>query len=357
MKISYNIFEIDASAGTDTIQLAQNTRVYKIVTDGSVTLLNSYAVIAQETPIEDDQVEIEYEGSVTLNGNSITILGRTLSQSEALSKLRIIANYNEDTSSWAVSVSKDHTKSQYPGVASYTLLAAGGTKTLVPGVDKDTIYITGSPTLISGFSLTTGGSPVSGDTFKVIYAATPDTNAPPVSVSLFGVTLTEAQAESGQLWGITEYDGSAWRTRILKTVGFVDDANDLDDNMRYEVVTVPISFESSEQLGNATTGTNISLKYNFTLERVDYSVSKAIAGTDDASVAIGISSSLGSFGTSVTDGSFTITASTAIGTTATGCTPSANNNGTAAVNFIKIRHSKTTAGGKILLSLILKRKT
>ncbi len=146
-----------------------------------------------------------------------------------------------------------------------------------------------------------------------------------------GVMTSEAQlaAERGGTGqdtsastGFATVSGGTW------TVGSISD-----------VITADISFESGE-LGDF----KIKIPYACTVTEIYAYATKAIAGTDNATIV-----PKDNGGTTMTGGTITFTASDARGTAYTS-TPSANNTFTAG-QLLTLTAAKTTAGGKVLASI------
>lgn len=107
------------------------------------------------------------------------------------------------------------------GSTVHTILAAGGTTTLVPGTDsKDIIWDGNGVTLAGSAVLTFGGSPIDGDPFYIHYLPVADVGGNTVTIG--GVTLTEDQAETGAA-AIAFYDtaNTTWRVKLLVDAGTV----------------------------------------------------------------------------------------------------------------------------------------
>ena len=110
-----------------------------------------------------------------------------------------------------------------------------------------------------------------------------------------------------------------------------------------EVLRAEVSFEAGEQ------GTYyITVPYACTVTEAKARVTKAIAGTDDATIQLRNNS-----GTNMTSGLVTLPASSAHGVGAT-ASPSANNTFTAGQE-IQLVVAKPTAGGKASVDIILTR--
>lgn len=97
-----------------------------------------------------------------------------------------------------------------------TTLPTNGTITLTPGTDKEYQVYNGSPGLIGSVVIQGGGAPLDGDHFWVKYEATPTVGVN--TVTIFGITLTETQAESGLITVYAEYDGTntVWKSTIIQ---------------------------------------------------------------------------------------------------------------------------------------------
>lgn len=117
----------------------------------------------------------------------------------------------------------------------------------------------------------------------------------------------------------------------------------LETNLKYWQVVMPISWEAGEQCNNVFYTRN-----SLTISKAYLSVTKAIAGTDDATATIQIN------GVGVTNGVITVTASSALNTVFS-CTPTALNTyltgGTDVA--LQVVTAKTTAGGKGLITILM----
>lgn len=103
-----------------------------------------------------------------------------------------------------------------------TTLPTNGTVTLTPGTSKQYQVYNGSPTLVGSVVIQGGGSPLDGDEFWVKYEATPVVGVN--TVTIFGITLTEAQAQSGLVTVYAKYDdaNSIWKATIIQEANGVD---------------------------------------------------------------------------------------------------------------------------------------
>ncbi len=104
------------------------------------------------------------------------------------------------------------------------------------------------------------------------------------------------------------------------------------------IVTVPMSFEDGEQ-----TATKIYFPFKVRIDKIRSIVMKAIAGTDDGTIT-GANASGNS-----ANGVVTVAASSALNTEDS-ATPTSNNV-VEAGSYYKLTASKSTAGGKVLVTL------
>jgi hypothetical protein len=341
------IITIPVGGGNTTITVNDNIQEYIVdsTNNSSVTLSGNYTIAYSGTPVEGTIAVFNYRGIVQLNGYNVTILGRTLTQEESTSKLKIFAEYNGTSSSWNVICLKESNNNIVRGVGSITM-NTGGTVTLTPGINKTVQYITGSPTLASNWSITSAGSPVDGDTFTIYYYATPTIGSN--TVTIFGVTLTPFMSfyngSGGPLICKTIYSSSygGWMTNISRdTTNMGILPIDCQSAITDYVITIPVSFENGEQGNN----TIMYIPHSYQIIRQSAIVVKAIAGTDNGTITIQQNGS--------TVATLTLTASSAVNTTFT------STNGvpttTAGNTNINLISAKTTAGGKALVSLVIRK--
>jgi len=104
------------------------------------------------------------------------------------------------------------------------------------------------------------------------------------------------------------------------------------------IVTVPMSFESGEQ-----TATKIYFPFKARIDKIRSIVMAAIAGTDDGTIT-GANANGNS-----SNGVVTVAASSAVNTEDS-ATPTSNNV-VEAGSYYKLTTAKTTAGGKVLVTL------
>lgn len=239
------------------------------------------------------------------------------------------------------------------GAQARTTLVASNNTTVTLTVNSSKKYeiVSGSVTLSSGnyeiILSTTGALP--GDVFNIQYDATVVIGS--FNVIIQGYSLTAEEALYGGLTFPFVFDGTNWdnsgrsydiSTYPIQTAnignGQVTTAK-LATNLKYEVLTFPVSFESGEQAMN-----KITIPYAGTVSEIYAISTKAIAGTDVATIT-----PKNNAGTTMTSGTITFAISDPINTAYT-ATPSANNTFVAG-DVLQFVSAKTTAGGKALVTV------
>ena len=227
-------------------------------------------------------------------------------------------------------------------------LSVGGTTTFTANTDKKIQQLTGSATLSGGVVYQLSATAEEGDEFWLVYDATGVVGG--FSLSIFGVTLTADLALNGGLIFYARYVDSAWRTQVFPNlntgatypykVATESIANNAvtaakaSTNLKTEVLSRQISFEASE-VGDM----KMYMGYAGTVDYFHFTVDKAIAATDNGTIV-----PKNNAGTTMTAGTVTVTASSAIATGFT-ATPTANNTFVAG-DILTFTSAKTTAGGK-----------
>lgn len=224
---NYQIQEFDSAGGTWSISLSPSTAPchdYYIFSSGTITLAASWSVAPSGTPYDGMKCAFYYSAKCNLDGNTITIFGASLTQQQALSDCFIITRYDADVADWVtqVFVSDNDLPQAYDGVNTFPLTNAGGTQTLVAGIDKKFQHITGSGiTLLGSWVWTFGGSPIEGDEFVIHYNA--DTiNLNGNNITIGGNILTQLQANAGNTIVFCVYDGSSWICTAVDGAGGTD---------------------------------------------------------------------------------------------------------------------------------------
>ena len=232
-------------------------------------------------------------------------------------------------------------------------VATGGTINFEPNVSEKYQKLTGSSTLVANLTYGFTGSPEDGDEFWLEYDAAVTVGA--FALSIFGITLTTNQALKGGLIFYARYLNGAWYSHVFpnfndgNTNPFVVYSDliesgaitlaKLETALKEELITTDVSFETGE-VGDM----KIKIPFACTVNELYVNVSKNIAATDNATIV-----PKDNAGTTMTDGTVTVTLSSTIGTGFTS-TPTANNTFTAG-QIMTLTTAKTTAGGKAKVSI------
>lgn len=218
------------------------------------------------------------------------------------------------------------------------------------GTDSKYQEITGSVTLgaNSTYALGTG---VAGDEFILKYNASTTTGAN--TLSIFGVTLTSAQALNGGLIFYAKYESAAWRVSVMPNLdsaiaypyviptelykALSVTVAKVEATLSTEVIVLPISWDP-----NRTGDHKIVLPYPCTVVQIDVYADDLIEATDDADVNFKNNAGL-SMGTLTFSGGDTIG-------TGYSSTPSSNNTFTAG-QVLTATTTKTTKGGNAKASI------
>jgi len=238
-----------------------------------------------------------------------------------------------------------------------TSISTATTTVFVANTDAKIQELTGSATLSGNSSYELDAVAIDGDEFWLFYNASLTLGA--FTQTIFGVTLTADQALAGGLVFYARYVSSSWKVSVYPNLDpnitypfkiYTDLINanaitvsKLESSLQTEVFSTTVSFETSEQ-GDM----KIKLPFACTVNEFYASVSVAIAGTDGATIT-----PKNHAGTSMTAGTLTLTASSAIGTGFTS-TPTANNTFSAG-EIMTLTTAKTTAGGKAIVSIKITR--
>lgn len=253
-----------------------------------------------------------------------------------------------------------------------TVTASGGSIDLNSFPQVDEFVITGTATLTSNLTITSGASPDAGLTYKLIWDANLTLGANTVTV--FGQTLRQANANKRNFITV-QGDGSAFETVVSPDVtgsAFIDSVAIVDESVttakiddlavtdikiaadavlpskaseaiRFDCRDIGGSFETNEQ-GNY----RVYFPYKCRLRFMTTSVTKTLSGTDDGTVAVTTPAG------TPTGNTIIIPASTASGTS------SITTLGGAAADvlpdqYVTINFAKTTVGGKVLVTLVAER--
>lgn len=208
--MSYISIPITASGGTVDNYLGFSTYANVLFfTASPVTLTTSLAL----TPSVDQagaSFNVRWNADVTLSTFAVTICGFTISQDQVNQKGNFSCYY--DGASWTVFYNADGSDQPQiaQGVAVVTV-PVSGTLTLEAGVDRAYQRLVGSPTTLSGnYVVTASTSGIKeGSQFQIEIGGSVTIGSNTMTV--FGISLTAAQALSGGILILATFDGSVWR--------------------------------------------------------------------------------------------------------------------------------------------------
>lgn len=351
---------LTASGGTVSLDSAIPVGEYDIT--GTATLLASYNITYTGTLNTNLKYVLNYDATITLNGNTLTIFGLSLDSYQALQKGVIIAKY--DGSAWDTvfapdfenddivetrhiiddAVDKDKIAADVAGSG----LGQNADGSLEVKVDSSTIEINSDTLRVKDLGITNAkindvnGSKLVDDTV---------TNA---KLATMAVDAVKTSDSSGNPQDTTLSSGE-----VIGNIGSGVAAVSIDDlilsstDAKKELFVVEVSFESGEQGNN-----RIFIPYGFELRHIYFNVKKAIAGTDDASLTVDINGT--QIVTSISPPLLTtydFTAGTAVNSQgiAADCTLGDPANISNSAAYIDFATTKTTAGGKVILSVEIER--
>ena len=230
---------------------------------------------------------------------------------------------------------------------SITLNASGGTIALDVTSPTELYILNGMVTLLSNVVIdadVSNGAPYTGLQYEFLYQAYVDITTNNTHFFVFGTELTQKQCQTQSTITAT-YNGSGWDVRIMpdfEETGFIsNDMLESGPSTKYETLIIPVSFEVDEICDNT-----IFFGYDCHLVKAFYTVTKEIEATDNALIQFK------SHQTPYTVyDSFTIADGTPVNSTDTltftpGIDFSANDG-------LRIKTSKSTPGGKALVTLIV----
>ena len=343
---------------------------------GTPTLTSNWAITYAGTPLAGCVVNIRYEATITLGGNIITILGTAIPDAYSAINYNAIAVY--DGSAWQVNVMPDWENSDI--VETHHLISKAVTLDCMADLSRGSIY-TGQTALkrpveldaktnayiLIGDGTDINSVAISGDiaidnagvttivpeavelammadlTKNCIIGRDAGTNGVPMAVALGDGEMLFGNAAGFTTAAMT---GDVVNDNVgAMTIqpGAVDVAM-CQAELRDEMIVVNLSFETGE-IGRA----DIYIPYKCTLEYIHASVQKLIEATDDATINFKDNGGNDMTGGSLTAGSLTLTAGSAIASNFTSTVLS--NNTFTAGQIMQITTVKTTAGGKATVSL------
>jgi hypothetical protein len=203
--MNYTRQTITAPGGTFTSATTMfGYEAFEMYTAGVVTLTGSVSITTSST-IDFETFSIRWNANILLGGFTTTICGITITQDQLNQTGVFTCVY--DGLTWSVQYFADGKDQPQiaQGVKTNTILAAGGTLTLVAGVDAAYQRLTGSVTLTSNYTVTAGTTGIkAGSQFQIELAGgiTLGTS----TMTVFGISINANQALNGQIIIIATYD-------------------------------------------------------------------------------------------------------------------------------------------------------
>lgn len=239
-----------------------------------------------------------------------------------------------------------------------TALPTSGGIGIETGVATVIHRYTGNVTLTGSLSISfaTTGAVVEGDEVWIFMDGTVDLNGNTFTIN--GEQLSDTEALTGGWVARAKFNGTTWDHFVTYRLGDtttwrLDVANriengsisldKLDTSIRTELITAPVSLDASELGKN-----RIIIPYDCTVTSITSYSTKIIEATDDASIIPQNNASL-----VMTDGTMTMIAGSPIGTGVT-VAPTGNNTFSAG-DTMTLVGIKTTPGGKVLVSITVRR--
>lgn len=331
--IRYKRIELDGTGGTISIDVTEEFQAYLFY--GTGTMAANYNITYTGVIDSPISIKIYYAAQLSLNGNTFTMFGHKLTQQQ-VNKAPFMAEalWDFGTSSFNVSINESTTIDPQTNrfLESTTIPGGGGTKTLLPYQNGQWQELVGTGALTGNYTVNTIGDQPDGLMYFIQYNAT--MNVGVNTITIFGHVIDTDEALLGDSLIIAYYKlGVGWKVQHL-IGGYT--------NLSYEFETVTVSFESTEQCKN-----RVYVPYNFRIEQVNTIVTKALAGTNDGTVVVSIN------GSATTPSTLTVPASSALDHENVLSITSGNTG--AGGSYIDFTTAKTTAGGKLLLTMKLKR--
>lgn len=341
--------QLTAGGGTVNLPIDDGIQYYWFYSSGTVVLAGNWVVQASSTPLNAGQLYwIYYDASLTLGANTLTIFGLSLTAAQALAKQVVVAWYDSVAAAWRAHLISDFSTA---GIVEANSIATGAVTSakILDGtiVDADinasaalarTKLAAGTPSYVLVNSAISGL--ITEEQF--LTAAKGGTGI----TTAASTGIAKVAAGTWSVATIVNADINAAAAIVytkLSLAGAVK-ASDLVTTARYFSKVIPCSFESGEQCNNI-----FYIQGNFTIVGLRGVVVKALAATDSGTITVQINT------VAVTTGVLTFAASAALNNTQS-ATPSALNTYTGgAIIDIECVSAKTTAGGKVLVTLLCRR--
>ena len=347
--VVYDRQVVTDAGGTYTVVAENNLDALLLVpTTDPLTMLANIVVNFSGTPFEGQQIRVGWGKGFTLNGNTFTVNGISITDNQAL-KGDCYIEFTYINGGWGNMFVTDLRITN--SLDGDILLDGSVTLSKLADVTDGSIVAGGAsnvPTELTVAGVLTAVR--SAATLVYSYVAGSITNAA-ISAS---AAIARSKLAAGTASHVVINDGSGnfsseaalAKTRggfgadVSAANGFVKfNSGTLDISAIPELITIPISFENGEQCNN-----RFKMPFAGTVVEAYAVCTKAIAGTDAATITLKNNS-----GTTMGTGTITFAASDPLETAYT-VTPSSNNTFVAG-DVLYATGAKTTAGGKALLTI------
>ena len=210
--------EITSAGGTITLDTSLGYSAFLLYTSAPVTLLASVNVVTNPNPIQQVKpIPIFYNGDINLSGNTFTIVGSNVNQGLCKKEFKVDL-VSDGTNVTAVFDAND--VEQPASVLGTNGLAAAtsGTVSFEAGIDKNFIRIAGTTSASGNIVYQATGTPTDNDWFLLLWNAQLTLGAN--NLTIFGQSVTAAEALGANIAVFTWYDGLVWRSfKISGTAG------------------------------------------------------------------------------------------------------------------------------------------
>ncbi len=344
-------------SGTEIPTLSISSGYNEYYITGTATAIGNYTIVPTGSPRLGTTFVFKYSGTLDITSNSVTFLifGQALIQSQLNTLSNIVCYYTG--SAWEVIVNSSLTDTiiETTNIANLAVTTAKIANVAVDATKLANLAATTAK--IDNLAVTTGkiaslaitdakvndvdGSKIANASVVGSTKLTNDSvsDAKLATMANSSLKYGDASGDPGNLvLGNDELPIGNGTTVTVISLSSLKDGEDLNES-----IIIPISFESGEQCLN-----RIFLRYGATIVQAAYMITKAIAGTDDATLQLKIN------GVNVGSGAFTIPASTAINSIDS-LNPSSAFTVPGGGAYIEAVGTKSTAGGKLILSIMLQR--
>ncbi len=197
---------ITTSGGTFNVDMTLNQEEFVFTGSGSQS--GGITIAQNGTPVAGVtyKFKVRWLCTFALNGQTDTVLGITLTSEQASSgNILFDCVYIGGALKVNMNVSTNISPKNVAGVNYTTLTGAGGTKTLIPGIDKQVqVFIGNGDTMSSGWTITAAGSPSDETQWQIIWLG--NLTIGTGGMNIFGITLTALQILNGGFNVTPSYD-------------------------------------------------------------------------------------------------------------------------------------------------------